>query len=73
MTTCKRGEENLGEKNKKIQKKEIVRTVLIVTIICIAIYIVYMLYGLIKTPTNIFVVENGKLTMEEETIRIYNT
>lgn len=62
---------SLGENGKKISRKEIIKKVLIITIAIITIYLIYMIYGLIKTPTNVFVVENGKLTMEEETMRIY--
>ena len=62
-------------KNKKltsIRKKEIIRTVTLGLALLFVIYVVYTIYSLIKQPTNIFVVENGTLTMEEEAIRICN-
>ena len=57
--------ENKKGKNKK---KEITRTLVLILIVIVVIYILYTIISLIKQPTNIVVVENGKLTMEEETI-----
>ena len=59
-------------KHKNIRRKDIIRTVVLGLIIAFIIYVVYTIYSLIKQPTNIFVVENGTLTMEEETIRLCN-
>lgn len=57
-------EENskIKEKNKKIQKKKLI---LFIGLIIAIIYIVYTIYLLIKEPTNIFTVEEGKLYQEE--------
>lgn len=49
----------------KMAKKKVV--VLIATI-CILIYAVYAIYLLIKQPTNIFTIEEGKLYQEENSV-----
>lgn len=59
------------EKNKSkesISKIKVHRIVMILVVLIIAVYLVVMIYGLIKEPTNIFVVENGKLSLEEDTV-----
>lgn len=50
---------------KQINKKKII---IYLTLILVVIYIVYTIYLLIKQPTKIFTVENGKLYMEETDI-----
>ena len=52
------------------KKKTIYKFIIIAIILTIAIYLVTIIYELIKKPTNIFVVENGKLTLEDEATRI---
>lgn len=50
---------------KRINKKKII---IYLVLILVVIYIVYTIYLLIKQPTKIFTVENGKLYMEETDI-----
>lgn len=50
---------------KQINKKKII---IYLALILVVIYIVYTIYLLIKQPTKIFTVENGKLYMEETDI-----
>lgn len=52
------------------KKRVIYKYIIVVIIVIIAIYLANIIYELIKKPTNIFVVENGKLTLEEEANRI---
>ena len=54
------------------KKKIVYRYVIVGIIIAIVIYLTTIIYELIKKPTNIFVVENGKLTLEDEATRICN-
>jgi hypothetical protein len=54
------------------KKKIVYRYVIVGIIIAIVIYLTTIIYELVKKPTNIFVVENGKLTLEDETTRICN-
>ena len=56
------------ENKKKNKKKEIAKKIVLVVAVAIVIYIICTIFSLIKQPTNIFVVENGKLTMEEENV-----
>lgn len=49
-----------------IQKRKIVKIFVMLVIAIIAVYMLVMTYGLIKEPTNIFVIENGKLSLEED-------
>ena len=58
----------MENKKKKINKKRVLKNIIIAGIVVIAIYLIYMVFNLIKQPTNVFVVENGKLTMEEENV-----
>lgn len=51
---------NVNEKKKKI--------VVYVTLLAIMIYVVYAIYMLVKQPTNIFTIEEGKLYQEETDI-----
>ena len=61
---------NIKKVDKKPKAKVGAIFVLVITVI--AIYMAYIIYGLIKEPTNIFMVEYGNIYMEEEVIRIYN-
>lgn len=54
----------------KFQKKKILKITSIMVIVAITIYLTVMIYGLIKEPTNVFVVENGKISLEEDAVRI---
>lgn len=60
---------NLHTTKKFLNKKVVVFCFIIV----VAIYIIFTIYKLIKEPTNIFVVENGKLYLEEDAVRLYNS
>ena len=61
-----------NDKYKNIRKKDMIRLAVLGLLLAFFIYVVYTIYNLIKQPTNIFVVENGTLTMEEEAIRLRN-
>lgn len=52
-------------KEAKLNKKNIVITIIG---ICVLIYLVYTIYLLIKQPTNVFTIEEGKLYQEETAI-----
>ena len=54
----------------KVNKRIIARDIVMAIVIAIIIYLIYTIFGIINAPTNIVVVEEGKLTMEEETVRI---
>ena len=49
-------------KNIKLEKK---KSILLIGLIVVVIYILYTIYLLIKQPTNVFTVEEGKLYQEE--------
>lgn len=52
-------------KQKKISKTGILKKVLFFVLL---VYVIYMLVRLIKNPTDTFMVENGKVSMEEDAI-----
>lgn len=52
----------------KQQNKKIYKIFIVAIVGIIVIYLIAMIYSLIKEPTNIFVVENGKLSLEEDAI-----
>lgn len=56
---------NLEEKSQKMKTKKII---IYVVLIAIVLYILYTIYLLIKQPTDIFTVEEGKLYQEETDI-----
>lgn len=56
---------NLEEKSQKMKTKKII---IYVVLISIVLYILYTIYLLIKQPTDIFTVEEGKLYQEETNI-----
>lgn len=51
-----------------MNKKKIKKLIIILVIILICIYLIYTIYLLVKEPTNIFTVENGKVSQEETAI-----
>ena len=55
-----------------ILNKKIYIIIAIIFIAIIPISFLYSLVVLIIQPSNIFVVENGKIYKEESTVRIYN-
>ena len=59
--------EKMNNKNvgTKLAKK---KALMLVVAICVLIYIVYAIYLLIKQPTNIFTIEEGKLYQEETSV-----
>lgn len=59
---------NKKAKKGELHKKNIYKIATIAIIFAIAIYIIVMICGLIIEPTNIFVVDNGKLSLEEDAI-----
>lgn len=66
--------EKVEEKKTKelaVKKKKLHKIVIVGVIIAIVIYVLTMIYRLIKEPTNIFMVENGKLYLEEDSVRLY--
>ena len=60
-------EEEIKIKNKKIKNKKKTVSIYIAGVILL-IYLSYVIYLLIKQPTNVFTVENGKLYKEETDI-----
>lgn len=62
MSNKEKNKGNDKKESKKLNKKGIIA---IIIGICILIYLIYTIYLLIKHPTNIFTVENGKLYQEE--------
>ena len=61
----KKGKQIKKEKKKLNNKKVIVFSVLLLILVS---YLIYVIYLLIKQPTNVFTVENGKLYQEETDI-----
>ena len=61
----------MKEKSKKVGKKTSVekkKIIVYITLIAIMLYIAYAIYLLIKQPTDIFTIEEGKLYQEETDI-----
>lgn len=56
---------NLNKKDDKTIRKKVIK---IVAVMVTVLYIIYAIYLLIKQPTNIFTVENGKLYQEETSV-----
>jgi len=56
------------KKNSKIKILNNKKMIVLLLIVAVLIYIVYTIYLLIKQPTNIFTVEEGKLYLEETDI-----
>jgi len=54
---------------KKVDLKKIFMAIMSILIIT---YSLAMVYRLIKNPSKTFLVENGKLYFEENTLRLYN-
>ena len=67
MNTKLEKEEEIKVKNKKITHKKKTVSIYIAGVILL-IYLSYVIYLLIKQPTNVFTVENGKLYKEETDI-----
>ena len=67
MNTKLEKEEEIQVKNKKIKNKKKTVSIYIAGVILL-IYLSYVIYLLIKQPTNVFTVENGKLYKEETDI-----
>ena len=67
MNTKLEKEEEIKVKNKKIKNKKKTVSIYIAGVILL-IYLSYVIYLLIKQPTNVFTVENGKLYKEETDI-----
>jgi len=53
-------------------KKNVYKLIVLLIICVILCYFIYVIYLLVKQPTDIFTVEEGKLYLEESDIRIYN-
>ena len=54
------------EKKKKVNNKKVI--VISLLLLILAIYLIYVIYLLIKQPTNVFTIEEGKLYKEETDI-----
>ena len=52
-------------------KKSIYKIIVLIIICVILCYFMYIIYLLVKQPTDIFTVEEGKLYLEESDVRIY--
>lgn len=61
-------EDNIGEKEIISRKAYIKKFILYFVIIVAVIYIIYSIYTLIISPTDVFMVENGKVTVEEDAV-----
>ena len=59
------------KKKKKLNSK-IVNGLLLLAIALVIVYILYKVIALIAVPSDIVVIENGIITLEESTNRIYN-
>ena len=59
-------EKQAKKKNKKINNKKVI--VISILLLILAVYIIYVIYLLIKQPTNVFTVEEGTLYKEETDI-----
>lgn len=57
------------EKKKRIDetKKKIIKFILVLIVLLMVSYFIFVLYRLIKNPTDKFLVENGKIFLEEQT------
>lgn len=60
--------ENIDKKEKKLTIPPKKKIILYIVLLLILIYIIYTIYLLIKQPTDIFTVEEGKLYQEETVI-----
>ena len=58
--------EQAKEKKKKVNNKKVI--VISLLLLILAIYLIYVIYLLIKQPTNVFTIEEGKLYKEETDI-----
>ena len=61
----------LEEKSKKAKAKPITekkKIIVSITLVAIMLYVVYAIYLLVKQPTDIFTIEEGKLYQEETDI-----
>jgi hypothetical protein len=56
---------------KKISKKRLIKIICIIFIIVFLMYFLLNCTNLINKTTDTFMVENGTLSYEEETVRIY--
>jgi hypothetical protein len=56
---------------KKISKKRLLKIIGIIALIAFAIYFLFNCTNLINRTTDTFMVENGTLSYEEETVRLY--
>lgn len=61
----KKNEQTKNKTNKNIDKKKIG---LFILLFAVAIYLFYTIYLLIKQPTNVFTIEEGKLYQEETSV-----
>ena len=58
--------EKQAKKKKKLNNKKVI--VISIVLLILAIYLIYVIYLLIKQPTNVFTIEKGKLYKEETDI-----
>ena len=54
-----------------ILKNKTLKMMFVLLMIAVIIYIIYKVINLIITPTDILMVENGTVSVEETTVRIY--
>ena len=63
-------------KNKKIKvdllKNKTLKMMFALLMTAVIIYIIYKVINLIITPTDVFMVENGTVSVEETTVRIHH-
>ncbi len=59
-------------KKKKKSKNKIASAFLLLVIALFIVYFLYKIMGLVSVPSDIVVVDNGLITSEESSIRLYN-
>ena len=55
------------EKRTNNIKKKLIQIVFFLLAVCIISYIIFRMYSLLTQSANVFVLENGKLSLQEET------
>ena len=62
----------MAHKKKKKLNSKIINGLLLLVIALVIAYILYKVIGLIAVPSDIVAIENGLITSEESTNRVYN-
>lgn len=67
---AKKGNKNI--KSRKINKKKIAKLLIPLIAIVLFIYVIYKVIKLIVVPTNMYMIENGTISNEEDAVRLCN-